>query len=108
MESITDLKETLKHCVAVSCSTNEDVPTFKELFSLGHIMESLKKSFSCVICMDVVTPPVVISCCCKQVLGCNSCCERWFENEDNCPHCRSSECNQIVLNCFDNLINKIQ
>ena len=51
-------------------------------------------SFKCKIChLAPIKPPVIMSKCCKTLLGCDSCVNRWFSGDDAltkvCPFCKS-------------------
>jgi len=51
-----------------------------------------------------VRPPLVISRCCKSIIGCEQCVQQLVEGS-NCPLCRCSEFEVIKLNGFDGLIS---
>ena len=52
--------------------------------------EEARQAFKCLICNVTATLPLAISPCCKIVLGCNRCVERWLDEEGNstCLLCR--------------------
>ena len=54
----------------------------------------IKDTFKCMICHCVpIKPPVIVTKCCKQLLGCQDCVSTWFSGDDaltkSCPLCRS-------------------
>ena len=53
----------------------------------------LKETFKCHICQaSPITPPVIYTSCCKNLLGCESCVDKWYSGNEgrarNCPLCR--------------------
>lgn len=51
------------------------------------VFDELRKGFECCICKGCCKAPTV-SPCCKRIVGCNSCVQRWLANEPTCPLCR--------------------
>ena len=54
----------------------------------------LKDTFKCHICHSTpISPPVIFTRCCKSILGCEGCVDRWYSGEDGrsktCPLCRA-------------------
>ena len=54
----------------------------------------LQDTFKCNICRSSpIKPPVIFSRCCKRLLGCQECVDRWFGGNDgsmkSCPLCHS-------------------
>jgi len=49
------------------------------------------ENFCCSICHDIINPPVIFSRCCKTMIGCEHCVDKWYEGEGgcskNCPRC---------------------
>ena len=55
----------------------------------------LRETFKCHICHTVpINPPVIVTKCCKTILGCESCINSWYSGEDaltkTCPSCRAA------------------
>ena len=53
----------------------------------------LKQTFKCHICqISPITPPVIYTRCCKNLLGCERCVDKWYSGNEgrarNCPLCR--------------------
>lgn len=51
-------------------------------------------TMKCTICMAVpIKPPIIITKCCKNMLGCEACVNTWFSGPDAltkpCPLCKS-------------------
>lgn len=81
---IAQIKESLQALTAVSEATPVPLP----------ILLLLKTTFKCVICHDVIAPPVIYSTCCQTIIGCESCVDRWYRMKgesmlltEKCPHC---------------------
>ena len=56
-----------------------------------HIL--LQDTFKCMICHESpIVPPVIMTKCCKVILGCQQCVDTWFGGESGrkkqCPHCK--------------------
>ena len=70
--------------------------------------------FISMICQQLSTAPwafaanfcLLLSICCKQVLGCNACVSTWLNTHDTCPHCRSNGTQEKIFsfNAFDNVL----
>ena len=70
----------------LSFSVHSKVP----LWLIRFIRDSLK----CRICLTTpIKPPVIMSKCCKNILGCEECVNSWYSGEDaltkTCPSCRA-------------------
>ena len=55
----------------------------------------LRETFKCRVCHNVpINPPVIVTKCCKTILGCESCINSWYSGEDaltkTCPSCRAA------------------
>ena len=59
--------------------------------SLG-LRELLNDSFKCKICREIVNPPVIVTECCKAILGCDDCVKSWYASDPlakNRPACNT-------------------
>ena len=58
------------------------------------LQQALTESLKCKICMAIAKPPVIFGKCCQQLLGCQSCIDKWFSGtsgnsfEKTCINCR--------------------
>ena len=73
-----------------------------------QLADVVNKVFKCLICHALMTSPISVATCCKQVLGCGTCVESWSVNYDSCPLCRSDEIATIQLTSFSELIEKVR
>ena len=68
-------------------TVNKDTP-----LPLG-LQKVLHDTFKCSICQQTVRPPVIITKCCRSLLGCSECVNTWYSGEDaltkQCPRCRA-------------------
>ena len=55
------------------------------------LQKALTETLNCKICMGIAKPPVLFGKCCQQLLGCQTCIDKWFEGnsfEKTCINCR--------------------
>ena len=52
----------------------------------------LSETFLCKICQSNIVPPAIFARCCKTIIGCQRCVDRWYRGEagleKKCPLCR--------------------
>ena len=56
------------------------------------LRELLNQSFTCKICRGIVDPLVIVTKCCKAILGCDECVKLWYATDPlskNCPSCNT-------------------
>lgn len=57
------------------------------------LLAQLNDTFKCSICKSSpIVPPAIFARCCKRILGCMECTDKWYIGEDgrrDCPLCRS-------------------
>ena len=75
----------------------------------------LRDTLKCKICLSVpMTPPIIISRCCKTVVGCEKCVNEWYSGPDalikTCPSCRAERGynETMLLRGFDDFITEVQ
>jgi len=55
------------------------------------LRKSLRETFKCRICLQAIKPPLVITKCCRVLMGCEECINGWFREDalmKPCPSCR--------------------
>lgn len=57
-------------------------------------LKMMLQAFMCFICREFpIKPPVIFSKCCRSIIGCEHCINRWYSGEDvttkMCPKCRA-------------------
>ena len=70
------------------------VETFQKRADLSDIFSGV---FECVICKDTMQRPQ-FSPCCRRVVGCQQCINRWLKEHNICPHCSTAS---AKTNYFD-------
>ena len=56
------------------------------------LRDLLSEAFKCKICREVIRPPVIVTKCCKGLLGCDECVRTWYATDPltkNCPGCNT-------------------
>ena len=106
-EEMKELLQSLHVKVESICSVAKD-----QHIPIG-LRLALKEAFMCKICHSApLKPPMIISQCCRNVLGCQSCSNTWY-NEDtlskSCPMCRSPRgfSYTMAMPPLDELINAV-
>ena len=58
------------------------------------LKKTLTDCLKCTICAGPMKPPVIVTKCCKSLLGCEPCVNSWYSGQDaltkTCPKCRSA------------------
>ena len=57
--------------------------------------EALPEELICPICMKVLSEPHLVNCCEQHF--CKGCLDKWSQNDNTCPHCRSTDFSHILL-----------
>ena len=77
------------------------------------LLKIMRDTFQCSICHVVpVKPPVIITKCCKTVLGCSTCVNAWYSGQKaltkSCPKCRAPRGynETMLLHGLDDFITK--
>ena len=75
----------------------------------------LQETFQCCICQSTMTPPIIFGRCCKSLIGCQSCVDRWFQGDtglmqQTCPKCRAERvyAETCVIKGIDGFLVAIQ
>ena len=102
LESIKDVKSIVDGIMEV---------TQHSRLPLG-LKKALLDSFKCAICLNLAKSPIVITKCCKNILGCSGCVNQLYSGEDaltkSCPLCRTERgYSDTMVDSFLSLINKI-
>ena len=56
------------------------------------LRELLNQSLKCKICRGIMDPPVIVTKCCKAIVGCDECVKSWYASDllsKNCPACNT-------------------
>ena len=84
VDEVQSVKETLLDMMSLGSSTTLPLG-LKRLF---------RETFKCHICHSVpIRPPVIVTRCCKQIIGCQDCVNTWYSGPQTttktCPMCRA-------------------
>ena len=84
LDTMDAIKETLSDVMSLTKDTRIPV-------GLKRLM---RDAFKCNICHTVpVRPPVIVTKCCKKILGCEPCVNHWYSGDEaltkTCPACRA-------------------
>ena len=101
MEKLNEIKTVMERNTLIPNMTN--IAGLEQAIWSSSLIQPLKDAFFCMICRELPTPPVVISFCCKRVIGWNSCLENYHDH--SCPHCRTEDFSKAVFTCFDTTLN---
>ena len=74
------------------------------------LYNKLDETFKCNIChSSPFKLPVIFGRCCRNIIGCSSCVDRWFKEESSCPLCRSDRAlpDTCIINGLDEFILSI-
>ena len=86
LKEICGIKENLASFFKLSANTKTKLPT--------GLLKQLHETFKCHICSNTpMKPPIIFARCCKRILGCQSCVDKWYRREGeesttlSCPLC---------------------
>ena len=54
------------------------------------LQRQLQETFKCKICQGLIKPAVIFARCCKTIIGCQTCTDKWYESDGMtkaCPFC---------------------
>jgi len=89
-------------------STEEAQTWMNSARMFSNVYEKIVNAFRCLIRTNIASPPVAMSSCCKQFLGCQACINRWVSENEKCPHCRASSLENIHLyQCFNEVLGEM-
>lgn len=82
-DKITDLKAKVADIISITKEVKIPLP----------LINMMRDTFKCTICHKVqAKPPLIISKCCKIIIGCDACVNKWYSGTDalvkSCPACR--------------------
>ncbi|XP_057292813.1 uncharacterized protein LOC130636029 [Hydractinia symbiolongicarpus] len=108
-EKLADLTSLVQSGVILTCVDQDTREAAQRALSSVKICEKAKQSFECLICRGLSRSPVKMGSCCRRIIGCGECVDRWFLENQNCPHCRSNELDAIFeTNNFDGVLAEIR
>ena len=86
------LHELKRDVASIKENTNMVLALTRDLKMPLGLKRLLNESFLCHICRNCMTPPIILSKCCKSIIGCETCVNGWYSGSDAltkyCPRCR--------------------
>lgn len=97
----------------------DNITDIMQLTSESKIPLSLKKlicdHFKCSLCHSTpINPPIIVSKCCKTIIGCEGCVNTWFSGSDaltkSCPICRAKRGynEMMILKGIDDFLHGVR
>ena len=104
----------------------EDIESIKEsIQDIWHLNETskvpmglqriIRDAFQCKICLSIpIQPPVMMSKCCKVIIGCETCVNGWYTGSEaltkTCPSCRTERgySETMVLRGLDSFLREVK
>ena len=109
LDNVKDDVESIKEMVEDVCHLNERCKLPLGLYRI------VRESFQCRICLSVpMKPPIVISRCCKVIIGCERCVNGWYSGAEaltkTCPSCRTERgySETMVLKGIDSFLVEVK
>ena len=72
-----------------SVEISQNVKDIKETINRYEELQVLSQQTS--------VSPITIASCCKKILGCKTCVDRWLQERNIFPHCRSTDIEESVV-----------
>ena len=102
----TNMQSMLEHVI--------ELTTVNERMHVPLPLQITINDLECIIYKDCPpTPPIMVSSCCKAIIGCKPCVVRWYGSQDvlerNCPRCstRGAIASTFQLTGLDNLLTAV-
>ena len=95
-----DVKRAVDKSTVIRCYSSKEAKLFSRAISKLSFMPLINDTFRCLICLGLVSPPVVITTCCKRVN--DLCNDLWTSRM--CPYCRTDEYQVVESTCYDDIL----
>ena len=104
LDELAAVQEYLKKSIIL---TREEGLSLSRWITDKRLGSAFLDSFKCLMCHSLSQSSVTVSACCRQVLGCSTCTDQWFAENNRCLHCRAGNAQEktIELNCLLNVLN---
>ena len=66
----------------------------------------INDAFLCLICLGLISSPVVIATSCKRVIACKLCNDLWASRM--CPYCRTNKYQVVASTCFYDILIRMK
>jgi hypothetical protein len=91
-EYITSNRKVLTSLAVLNQNVNKILEVSRRLNLPIGFLSLLSETFLCKICQSNIVPPAIFGRCCKTIIGCQRCVDRWYRGESGlekkCPLCR--------------------
>lgn len=89
-KNYSKLNEVLEEMKYLRRDVSDVMKLTKDMRLPPGLYMKLKETFSCsVCCSSPFKPQIIFSRCCKNIIGCSECIDRWFKDNSTCPLCWS-------------------
>lgn len=92
-DEVASIRDIMADVISLTADTNLPI----------GLRRLLRDTFKCQICHAVpARPPVIVTKCCKNILGCQDCANTWYSGPEamtrTCPMCRAERgCNETMV-----------
>lgn len=59
-------------------------------------IQTVRDTFTCVICIETLEKPMFATCC-RSLIACKSCLEKWYRMGNKCPKCRAHKAKELAF-----------
>ena len=102
---IEDVKRAVDNSTVIRCYSSEEAKLISRAISKLSFTP-LSMTLLCLICLSLISPPVVIATYCKRVIACKLCNDLWTSRM--CPYCRTNEYQVVESTCFDYILIRMK
>ena len=113
-KTVAKLEMILDEMVSIK-DTLAEAMTLTKFTKIPLGLKPMRDTFECHICHCVpIVPPVIVTKCCKTILGCSTCVNSWYSGQEaltkTCPSCRAERGynETMLLRGLDDFLTEIR